>query len=186
MASIKYLFPLLLPFMGLHVRSDLVKNENRETPKEKKVCAYVLINECDTQRFVPQQVKYFHDNNKNILQDKTWSEGQSEVLHLTANDFKQALRNKKHVLVVFYSPWCKYCENMKTEFYKAANEFKNDPNVEFAAVDCTKEKTLCDENGVKGYPTLRYYSYYNNTSYYKGNRTEQDFVMYMKEQMKNN
>lgn len=35
-----------------------------------------------------------------------WSEQESAVVHLTDNDFKQFLRRKKHVLVMFYAP-CK-------------------------------------------------------------------------------
>lgn len=55
---------------------------------------------------------------------------------------------------------------------KAAETFKDDPKVEFAAVDCTTQQSLCSANDVKGYPTIKYFHYYSKVvKPYSGGRT---------------
>ena len=34
-----------------------------------------------------------------------WADEETEVVHLTVEDFKPYLKKKKHVLVIFYAPW---------------------------------------------------------------------------------
>lgn len=36
--------------------------------------------------------------------EKPWSDEDSDVVHLGEGDFKQFLKKKKHVLVIFYAP----------------------------------------------------------------------------------
>lgn len=102
------------------------------------------------------------------------------VVHLDEGTFKGFLRRKKHVLVIFYTPWCSHCKKAKPEFSKAADKFQHDSKVEFAAVDCTSQPGLCTANDIKGYPTIRYFSYYTKVvKNYSGSRTESDFVRFM-------
>lgn len=59
----------------------------------------------------------------------------------------------------------------KPEFQEAAEQLKDDPKIAFAAVDCTKHSSFCLTVGVSGYPTIKYYSYYNKeTMDYSGGR----------------
>ncbi|XP_018565314.1 protein disulfide-isomerase A5 [Anoplophora glabripennis] len=112
--------------------------------------------------------------------EKPWSDEESDVVHLTDENFKSFLKKKKHVLVIFYAPWCGHCKRAKPEFTEAAARFRDDPKVEFAAVDCTIHQTVCTANDVKGYPTLKYFSYYVKiTKPYNGGRTADDFVQFM-------
>lgn len=109
-----------------------------------------------------------------------WSEEPGNVVHLDENSFKPFLKKKKHVLVIFYTPWCGHCKKTKPEFSKAANKFVDDPKVEFAAVDCTTSSALCHANDVKGYPTIKYFSYYSKrVVQYRGGRTTEEFVKFM-------
>ena len=66
-----------------------------------------------------------------------WSETESAVVHLEESSFKSFLKKKKHVIVMFYAPWCGHCKKAKPEFTGAAEQFADDPKVEFAAIDCT-------------------------------------------------
>ncbi|XP_043224621.1 protein disulfide-isomerase A5-like [Amphibalanus amphitrite] len=110
-----------------------------------------------------------------------WSEETSDVQHLTDQTFKAFLKKKKHVLVMFYAPWCGHCKKAKPEFSAAAAEFSDDPKVEFAAVDCTVETAVCNANDVKGYPTMKYYNYFKTSKPYDGGRTKSDFVKFMRD-----
>lgn len=52
--------------------------------------------------------------------------------------------------------------------------------MEFAAVDCTTQQAICSANDVKGYPTIKYFSYYSKVvRHYTGGRTETEFVQFM-------
>ncbi|KAK9686365.1 Thioredoxin [Popillia japonica] len=110
-----------------------------------------------------------------------WSEEPTDVIHLNEESFKPFLKKKKHVLVMFYTPWCGHCKKAKPEFSKAAEHFREDPKVEFAAVDCTVHQSLCNTNDVKGYPTIKYFSYYKSEKQYSGGRTAADFIRFMKD-----
>lgn len=81
---------------------------------------------------------------------------------------------------MFYAPWCGHCKNAKPHFTRAANEFKDDPKVSFVAVDCTKEKLSCEQYGVRGFPTIKYFNFGKNPQDYEGGREFNDFVNFMK------
>ena len=62
----------------------------------------------------------------------------------------------------------------------AATEFKDDPKVEFVAVDCTKHSQICSAYDVRGYPTIKYFNYFKTTKDYRGGRKAEDFTKFMK------
>ena len=111
--------------------------------------------------------------------EKEWSEIPSSVEHLTDQTFKGFLKKKKHVLTMFYAPWCGHCKAAKPYFTSAAEQFKDDRKSSFAAVDCTKFSSLCTSHGIKGYPTIVYFNYGKNSFKYMGPRTEEGFVDFM-------
>ncbi|CAL1531199.1 unnamed protein product, partial [Lymnaea stagnalis] len=108
-----------------------------------------------------------------------WEEVDSEVVHLNDDTFKTFLKKKKHCLVMFYAPWCGHCKKAKPEFMAAADKFKDDPKVAFAAVDCTVQTGTCSTHDVKGYPTFKYFNYGKNSQKYMGGREELDFITFM-------
>lgn len=53
-----------------------------------------------------------------------------------------------------------------------AEAFKDDSRTIIGAVDCTKENAICQEQEVSGYPTIKYFSFYDKvTLIYSGGRT---------------
>lgn len=112
--------------------------------------------------------------------ETAWDEQESHVVHLTDETFKPFMKKKKHVLVMFYAPWCGHCKKLKPDFTKAADEFSEDPKVELAAVDCTKYSGVCAQYEVQGYPTLKYMSYLKDVRDYTGGRTAKDIINFLK------
>lgn len=74
---------------------------------------------------------------------------------------------------------CGHCKKAKPEFSAAAEEFKEDTRVQFAAVDCTTMGTVCQLHDVKGYPTFKYFQYLKSSKPYNGGRLKLDFVRFM-------
>jgi protein disulfide-isomerase-like protein len=113
--------------------------------------------------------------------EKPWSEEEdSDVVHLNEESFKTFLKKTKHVMVMFYAPWCGHCKKAKPEMTTAAYEFRDNPKVKFAAVDCTIERSVCSAYEVSGYPTFKYFQYFNKEQKtYFGGRTMTDFVAFM-------
>ncbi|KAK7939454.1 hypothetical protein WMY93_002780 [Mugilogobius chulae] len=83
---------------------------------------------------------------------------------------------------MFYAPWCPHCKNAVPHFTTAAELFKEDRKIAYAAVDCTKGQNheLCKQEGVEGYPTFNYYNYGKFSERYSGDRGEAGFVGFMR------
>ncbi|KAJ7708692.1 thioredoxin-like protein, partial [Mycena rosella] len=79
----------------------------------------------------------------------------SLVKMLDAKSFKKAMRANQTSLVAFVAPWCGHCQRMAPEYSKAALGLH--PLLPLYAVDCDadKNKPLCAEQGVKGFPTVK-------------------------------
>lgn len=108
-----------------------------------------------------------------------WRDTPSAVHHLDEDNFGSILKKKRHALVMFYAPWCGHCKAAKPEFTAAAERLKPDKKKALAAVDCTKNRELCSEYEVQGFPTFKYFAYGKNPSQYSGGRQEDDFVQFM-------
>jgi len=90
-----------------------------------------------------------------------WSaDPNSEIVHLTSENFEPVLKDEKSALVMFYAPWCGHCKRMKPEYEKAADILKSQKiSGVLAALDATRESEVANKFGVKGYPTVKYFSF---------------------------
>jgi protein disulfide-isomerase A1 len=113
-----------------------------------------------------------------LLATKVAAEG--DVKSLTKDDYEVTLESTPLALVKYFAPWCGHCKALAPEFAKAATALKEE-NILLAEVDCTVESDICNEVGVRGYPTLKVYRN-GKPSDYKGQRTSESIISYMKKQ----
>ena len=63
-------------------------------------------------------------------------------------------------VVQFYSPWSGYCQSYKSKYIDLANELKlrnveyQQPEVTFHAISCSVYHWVCQQNNIRGYPTI--------------------------------
>jgi len=77
----------------------------------------------------------------------------SGVISLDGDGYDAMLRSKEPYFVEFYAPWCGHCQALKPEFTQVASALAG--RVKVAAVDCEAHKSVCADEGVQGYPTLK-------------------------------
>ena len=88
-------------------------------------------------------------------------------------------------LILFMSPGCGHCRNMKPEWEKLIQSYNGGVNV--TTLDCSKpqNRQLASSHGVQGYPTIRYYpnGLVDKTSFieHEGARTQQALMNFLQE-----
>ena len=75
------------------------------------------------------------------LDEKTWE--------------KTVEKGKKPVVVMFTSPTCPYCRQMKPYFDEYAADYKD--KIVFAEVDISQSQTIASRYGVMGTPTFKFF-----------------------------
>jgi len=78
---------------------------------------------------------------------------------------------KGDTFIKFYAPWCGHCQKLAPAWEELAKAFEKDEVVKIAKVDCTQHQSVCQEQEVKGYPTLHYFRDGRKLETYKGART---------------
>ena len=110
--------------------------------------------------------------------------GSNAVQVLTTQTFASDVQEHPLTLVEFFAPWCGHCKALAPNYEAAAKRLAadNSPAV-LASVDCTVEKDLCSQYGVKGFPTLKLFrASATSPSDYSGGRTADDIYAYMTKQ----
>lgn len=101
---------------------------------------------------------------------------------LTPDNYDE-LTAGKSVFIKFFAPWCGHCKKLAPAWNQLMDEFEGDAAKVVADVDCTAEgKPLCDSNGVKGFPTLKYGDP-SDLQDYKGGRELKDLQEHVKEKV---
>ena len=82
--------------------------------------------------------------------------GTTSALELTPDNWDTATAGKT-AFIKFFAPWCGHCKKMKPDWDRLMKDYADHDTVVIAEVDCTGPgKPLCDQNGVRGFPTLKH------------------------------
>ena len=98
----------------------------------------------------------------------------SDVKHLDKENFEGEIAGGV-TIVKFFAPWCGHCKRLAPTWDELAGKFSSADDVTVAKVDCTsddnKNKDLCSEQGVNGFPTLHLYKDGKKAEEFNGKRT---------------
>merc|ERR1712050_239896 len=95
-----------------------------------------------------------------------------------------SMTDGKTVFLKFFAPWCGHCKKMAPDWEKLSKEWDGHAVGLVAEIDCTAEgKPLCDANGVKGFPTLKYGDPAGLDDY-QGGRSLKDLTKFATENLK--
>ncbi|GAB1862216.1 Thioredoxin domain-containing protein 5 [Camponotus japonicus] len=106
------------------------------------------------------------------------------TLQYTSENFSTKIKTKNH-FVMFYAPWCGHCQKLSSTWEQLAEMLnKENSNIRIAKVDCTTEITLCSEQDVTGYPTLKFYKTGETGSIkFRGTRNLPSLTAFIDEQL---
>jgi len=111
------------------------------------------------------------------------SSASANVLSLTSQNIDSV--NDKTVFIKFFAPWCGHCKSMAADWEKLARIMSVNADLVIAEADCTSANigSLCEDNGIKGFPTLKYGNIMS-LSDYDGARTYSELVEFATENLK--
>lgn len=103
----------------------------------------------------------------------------AEVHVLSDSNFDSFVQSQDFTLVKFYAPWCGHCKALKVPYEEAATKLEGKAKI--AEVDCTQDdaKALCEKQGVRGYPTLKFFGKDGSVAEYDEGRTADAIVSFI-------
>ena len=103
---------------------------------------------------------------------------------LTDSTFDENIGGDKGVFVAFTAPWCGHCKTLAPTWEQLAADYSPDKTkITIAKVDAQANTKIAEDQGVKSYPTIKYFPAGSKEPVgYTGAREEKDFIEYVNEQ----
>mmetsp|Transcript_74145 Transcript_74145/g.197698 ORF Transcript_74145/g.197698 Transcript_74145/m.197698 type:complete len:486 (-) Transcript_74145:25-1482(-) len=81
----------------------------------------------------------------------------ADVIEVEEDTFDHFIA-KGNVVMKFYAHWCPHCVSIVNLVQQQARNFKGDPTVKFAALDCAVFGSVCERFGIRSYPSIRFFT----------------------------
>ena len=82
--------------------------------------------------------------------------GTTPVTLLDGTNFdKEVVQSDDIWLILFYAPWCGYCQAFSPEYLRAAKALKG--IFKIGAIDADKERSVSGKYGIRGFPTVKFF-----------------------------
>jgi len=127
------------------------------------------------EKFINEQMGRAPTEEEEIAMEPEEAVAEKGLFTLTDKSFKSHVA-KGDTFIKFYAPWCGHCKKLAPTWDELAAKIGADGKATIAKVDCTKSQSLCQEHGIKGYPTLAYFRKGEKVEAYRGGRTMKDLT----------
>jgi len=97
---------------------------------------------------------------------------------LTADNFADSIKDGVW-FVKFFAPWCGHCKKLAPTWDELSDK---STDVKIAHVDCTQHQAVCQDHGVRGYPTLLLFKNGGEGEKYQGQRDLSAFTSWLAKQ----
>ncbi|KAB0796258.1 hypothetical protein PPYR_10319 [Photinus pyralis] len=91
-------------------------------------------------------------------------------IELNPSNFRP-ITSQNMIMVKFYTTWCGYCKQMCAAFINLGIRLYETSPVKVGQIDCDRYPQVCNAEGIKSIPTLKYYRQ-GCAVQYTGERTE--------------
>ncbi|KAK8790998.1 hypothetical protein WA158_005629 [Blastocystis sp. Blastoise] len=81
----------------------------------------------------------------------------SYVNQLTPETYATLTKEKKDILLEFYTPTCIHCQKLALTIDKLAYTWTNEPKVSIAKINCLQYDRFCDNYKITQYPTFKFF-----------------------------
>ena len=96
---------------------------------------------------------------------------------------KEVIKNDKDVMLLFYAPWCTHCKELSPKYEEVAKKLRNNnPKLLIARIDGSQNDV--ENISISGFPTIMFFPGNRkdkNPIEYKGRRTTEDIIAFIKE-----
>jgi thiol-disulfide isomerase/thioredoxin len=98
------------------------------------------------------------------------------------DDINNILENHDNINILYYSPLCYHCNNLKPTWIKLCDSFKNSKNIIIINASNNNIKNFEEKyrKDITGYPTILKYSKGKKKKEYNGNRNLIDLKNFVK------
>jgi len=133
------------------------------------------------ERFIDEQMGRAPTEEEEIAMEPEVAVAENGLYTLTEKSFKGHVE-KGDTFVKFYAPWCGHCKKLAPTWDELAQkvEAANDLKATIAKVDCTKAQNLCQDHGVRGYPTLAFFRKGEKVETYSGARSLKELTDFVR------
>lgn len=118
-----------------------------------------------------------HSENEELETTTVEETSKPKLIDLDEEEFQNHL-SKDYRFVEFYAPWCGHCQKLAPLWEELA-ETMTHSKLKISRMDCTLYRPICQEYGVKGYPTLLWFKDGEKVEKYSGSRTIEEFKKYI-------